>query len=93
MDQLMALAWEFILPMAILNMLVAGVWRFMPGGIVRWLVCAVIIGVSLCVFLSLSLKRKKRLMDPHLSFCRMKNDRRGDQASTFAVPNLAVRVS
>ena len=59
MDQLMALAWEFILPMAILNMLVAGVWRFMPGGIVRWLVCAIIIAVP-CALLAQGLKKKKK---------------------------------
>src|SRR6201996_3668945 len=61
MDQLMNLAWEFILPMALLNMLVAGVWHFMPGLISRWLVCSAIIAVP-CVFLSLSLKRKKKLL-------------------------------
>jgi NADH-quinone oxidoreductase subunit H len=59
MDQLMALAWEFILPMAILNMLVAGVWRFMPAGIVRWLVCAIIIAVP-CALLAQGLKKKKK---------------------------------
>jgi NADH-quinone oxidoreductase subunit H len=61
MDQLMNLAWEFILPMALLNMLVAGVWHFLSGGLLRWLVCTGIIAVP-CVLLSLSLKRKKRLM-------------------------------
>jgi len=59
MDQLMNLAWEFILPMAILNMLVAGVWHFMPGGPLRWLVCIVIIAIP-CVLLSRRLKRKKK---------------------------------
>jgi NADH-quinone oxidoreductase subunit H len=59
MDQLMALAWEFILPMAILNMLVAGVWHFMPAGIVRWLVCAIIIAVP-CALLAQGLKKKKK---------------------------------
>ncbi|HEY4379838.1 MAG TPA: NADH-quinone oxidoreductase subunit NuoH [Acidobacteriaceae bacterium] len=59
MDQLMALAWEFILPTAILNMLVAGVWRFMPAGIVRWLVCAVILAVP-CALLAQGLKKKKK---------------------------------
>src|SRR5450631_1675479 len=59
MDQLMALAWEFILPMAILNMLVAGVWRFMPSGIVRWLVCAIIIAVP-CALLARGLKKEKK---------------------------------
>jgi NADH-quinone oxidoreductase subunit H len=59
MDQLMNLAWEFILPMALLNMLVAGVWHFMPGGPLRWLVCIVIIAVP-CVLLSRRLRAKKK---------------------------------
>jgi len=60
MDQLMNLAWEFILPMALLNMLVAGVWHFMPSGILRWLVCSAIIAAP-CVLFSARLKREKRL--------------------------------
>jgi NADH-quinone oxidoreductase subunit H len=59
MDQLMNLAWEFILPMALLNMLVAGVWHFMPGGPLRWLVCIAIIAVP-CVLLSRRLRTKKK---------------------------------
>jgi NADH-quinone oxidoreductase subunit H len=59
MDQLMNLAWEFILPMALLNMLVAGVWHFMPGGILRWLVCTTIVVVP-CVLLSGRLKKRKK---------------------------------
>jgi NADH-quinone oxidoreductase subunit H len=59
MDQLMNLAWEFILPMALLNMLVAGVWHFMPHNLLRWIVCIVIIAVP-CYFLSFALKKKKK---------------------------------
>jgi NADH-quinone oxidoreductase subunit H len=59
MDQLMNLAWEFILPMALLNMLVAGIWHFMPGGLLRWLVCSAIIAIP-CYLLSVSLKKKKK---------------------------------
>src|SRR6266702_11583 len=59
MDQLMNLAWEFILPMALLNMLVAGIWRFMPTGPLRWLVCAAMLAIP-CFLLSLGLKRKKK---------------------------------
>jgi NADH-quinone oxidoreductase subunit H len=60
MDQLMGLAWEFILPMALLNMLVAGIWRFMHPGVVRWLVCLAIVAVP-CILLRQGLKRKKKL--------------------------------
>jgi NADH-quinone oxidoreductase subunit H len=59
MDQLMNLAWEFILPMALLNMLVAGVWHFMPGGVLRWAVCIAIVAVP-CVLLARRLKKKKK---------------------------------
>jgi len=45
--------------MALLNMLVAGVWHFMPGGPLRWLVCIAIIAVP-CVLLSRRLKTKKK---------------------------------
>ena len=61
MDQLMNLAWEFILPMALFNMLVAGVWHFMPNGILRWLVCIAMIGTP-CILLTMGLKRKKKLL-------------------------------
>lgn len=59
MDQLMNLAWEFVLPTALLNMLVAGVWHFMPGGPIRWLVCIAIVAIP-CTFLTRRLKRKKK---------------------------------
>jgi len=59
MDQLMGLAWEFILPMALLNMLVAGIWHFMQPGVVRWLVCLAIIAVP-CFLLRAGLRRKKK---------------------------------
>jgi len=40
MDQLMNFAWKFMLPMALINLFAAGVWHFMPPGVVRWAVCA-----------------------------------------------------
>jgi NADH-quinone oxidoreductase subunit H len=41
MDQLMNFAWKFMLPMALLVIIVAGVWRLMAAGWERWLVCAI----------------------------------------------------
>ena len=43
MDQLMCLAWKFMLPMALLNVLIVGLWRFMAPGPVRWAVCAALV--------------------------------------------------
>lgn len=40
MDQLMNFAWKFMLPLALLNLLVAGLWRFMSPGPIRWVGCA-----------------------------------------------------
>ncbi len=44
-DQLMNFAWKFMLPMTLLNLVTAGVWRFLPGGLLRWLVCSFLVVV------------------------------------------------
>ena len=43
MDQLMSFAWKFMLPMALINMVAVGVWRFMPAGLPRVVVCTILI--------------------------------------------------
>jgi NADH-quinone oxidoreductase subunit H len=45
MDQLMNFAWRFMLPMALVNLVTAGVWVFLPRGILRWLVCSLLVVV------------------------------------------------
>jgi len=45
MDQLMNFAWKFMLPMTLLNIVAAGVWRFLPPGPVRWVVCFAMVAV------------------------------------------------
>jgi NADH-quinone oxidoreductase subunit H len=55
-DQLMNLAWKFMLPMAFINLFVAALWRYsaewnLPGGVwVRWLIGGVIIFVPYLLF-------------------------------------------
>ncbi len=46
MDQLMNFAWKFMLPMSLINLVTAGVWHFLPQGILRWIVCSVLVVVS-----------------------------------------------
>jgi NADH-quinone oxidoreductase subunit H len=59
MDQLMNLAWEFMLPMTLFNLLTAGIWHFMPAGPLRWFVCSTMVVVP-CILLSRGLKHKKK---------------------------------
>jgi len=39
-DQLMNFAWKFVIPMTLLNLFVAALWRFMGEGWLRWVVCS-----------------------------------------------------
>lgn len=60
MDQLMGLAWKFMLPMTLLNIVDAAVWHLMPHGITRWLVCIAILLIPALV-LSRALTTKQKL--------------------------------
>src|ERR1051326_877770 len=44
-DQLMNFAWKFMLPMTLINIVVAGVWHFSSGIslFLRWLICAALL--------------------------------------------------
>ncbi len=59
MDQLMSFAWQFMLPMTLIDIVTAGVWHFMPAGILRWLVCIALL-VAPAILLARSLKQGKK---------------------------------
>jgi NADH-quinone oxidoreductase subunit H len=42
-DQLMNFAWKFVLPMTLLNLFVAALWRFLGEGWQRWVICTAIL--------------------------------------------------
>ena len=42
-DQLMNFAWKFVLPMTLLNLMVAALWRFLGDGWERWVICSAIL--------------------------------------------------
>src|SRR5438132_1248242 len=43
MDQLMGFAWKFMLPMALVNLVTAGIWLFLEPGISRWLILSLLV--------------------------------------------------
>ncbi len=69
MDQLMNFAWKFMLPMTLVVILSAGIWHFLTvavvgpkplGGVIRWLVCAVVI-LAPYITLARGLERGRRI--------------------------------
>jgi NADH-quinone oxidoreductase subunit H len=60
MDQLMNFAWKFMLPMALINIISAAIWHFMPPGYERWLVGAALV-VGSYVLLGRGLMEGKKL--------------------------------
>jgi NADH-quinone oxidoreductase subunit H len=61
MDQLMNFAWKFMLPMCIVNFLVAIVWRFMGAGLLRISVCLLLVAIPyIALVRALSTRREFR---------------------------------
>jgi NADH-quinone oxidoreductase subunit H len=56
-DQLMNFAWKFVLPMCLLNLMVAALWRFLGDGWLRWPVCS---AVLLLAYVGLGLGELRR---------------------------------
>ena len=50
LDQLMGFAWKLMLPMTLTNIVAAGVWRFTPAGVARWIACFILVAVPYVVF-------------------------------------------
>jgi NADH-quinone oxidoreductase subunit H len=59
-DQLMNFAWKFVLPLAMLNLMVAALWHFLGHGWARWVICSAILAVSY-VLLAWAEMRGRRL--------------------------------
>jgi NADH-quinone oxidoreductase subunit H len=45
-DQLMNFAWKFVLPLTMLNLMVAALWHFLGDGWERWVVCSAILALA-----------------------------------------------
>ena len=50
LDQLMGFAWKLMLPMTLTNIVAAGVWRFTPAGVARWIACFILVAAPYVVF-------------------------------------------
>jgi NADH-quinone oxidoreductase subunit H len=57
-DQLMNFAWKFVLPMTLLNLFVAGLWRFLGDGWLRWVACSAILVLAYVVVGRMEMRRK-----------------------------------
>jgi NADH-quinone oxidoreductase subunit H len=54
----MNFAWKFVLPICLLNLLVAALWRFLGVGWPQWVVCSAILIVA---YVSLGMGEMRRM--------------------------------
>ncbi|MGB6192719.1 MAG: NADH-quinone oxidoreductase subunit H, partial [Terracidiphilus sp.] len=57
-DQLMNFAWKFVIPMTLLDLFVAAMWRFMGEGWSRWVLCSAILLLAYVVLGRASMRRQ-----------------------------------
>jgi NADH-quinone oxidoreductase subunit H len=57
-DQLMNFAWKFVLPLTLVNLFVAALWRFMGEGWMRWAVCSAILAVIYAFMCRVGMRRE-----------------------------------
>jgi NADH-quinone oxidoreductase subunit H len=58
-DQLMNFAWKFMLPMSLLNLVVAGAWRFFGEGWLRWVVSSAVLLLAYVLLGRVLMRRQK----------------------------------
>ena len=58
-DQLMNFAWKFVLPLTLINLMVAALWRFMGEGWPRWVVCWAVVVAVYAVMGRLGMRRER----------------------------------
>ena len=57
-DQLMNFAWKFVLPLTMLNLMVAALWHFLGVGWERWVFCSAILAVAYAGMAWTGMRRK-----------------------------------